>query len=1065
MRQIVKWRWLVLALWLAAAAGLLVTSPNLSELVREHGQITVPDGYPSVIADELLKEVDDAGSASTILVFHRESGLTDADKEEVRNALERLQREGGAYGVASVTSPFESEELASQMIAEDGKTLLALVGVEFEDRTPGELKDALYEALADVRVDHYYTGGWIIAEDVIISAEEGVKKTEIITVIFILIILLLVFRSAVAPLIPLLTIGLSYLVSQAIVAYLAEYASFPLSNFTQIFMVAVMFGIGTDYCILLISRFKEELVRDGDKIGAVLRTYRTAGRTVLYAGLAVLVGFLSIGLSTFSLYRSAVAVAVGVAVMMIALVTVVPFFMAVLGKGLFWPVRGSLEHKPNRLWGAVGSFSLRRPLGALALIAVLAVPLLVAYQNVVTFNQLDEIGERYDSVRGFNIIADSFGPGETLPTTVVLRSDAPLDTPEGLAAIEQLTRRMTETEGVKTVRSATRPTGEPIKELQVTYQVSELGSGLEQGGDGLAQIGAGLAEASEEMAANAPKLEEAVSGADQLVQGTNELRAGIVQLGDGLRQLEQGLRSGSAGAGELAAGAAEARAAAEQLAAAADELLGGYDQMAGGLDQLAAGYAEIERRHGELSEGLAGLSAGLGGLALKYPELAADEDFLRLQGAAQQLQEGAEQLGAALAELNAQLSGLGAGLKQANDGLRQAAAGQRELAGGLAQIASGLAELESGIAQAAGGQSAILERLPEMAAGAAQLAAGQQELAEGLAGLIDQLGMLTDGLGQSADGLAQVTDGLATARQYLDELSSAANPELAGWHLPEEAITSDEFRQALDIYMSDDRRTVKFDVVLEDNPYSVAAMDTVRRLSDAAPGMLAGTPLEGAEFAVGGITSVNNDLRTVTDEDYTRTVVLMLAGIVLILVVLFRSLVMPVYLILSLVLTYFMSVAAAEILFVQMLDMTGLGWAVPFFAFVMLLALGTDYSIFLMDRFREYRDLPPGEGILLAMKNMGSVIVSAAIILGGTFAAMLPSGVMSLLHIASIVLVGLFLYALVMLPLFIPVMIRVFGEYNWWPFMRRRGGGAGAGADAGGVAGGVASAGRADARF
>jgi len=72
------------------------------------------------------------------------------------------------------------------------------------------------------------------------------------------------------------------------------------------------------------------------------------------------------------------------------------------------------------------------------------------------------------------------------------------------------------------------------------------------------------------------------------------------------------------------------------------------------------------------------------------------------------------------------------------------------------------------------------------------------------------------------------------------------------------------------------------------------------------------------------------------------------------------------------------------------------------------------------------------------MKNMGSVIVSAAIILGGTFAAMLPSGVMSLLHIASIVLAGLFLYALIMLPLFIPVMVRLFGSYNWWPLVRRK---------------------------
>jgi RND superfamily putative drug exporter len=1037
MRQIVKWRWLVLALWLAAAAGLVLTSPNLAELVREHGQITVPDGYPSVIADEMLADLGESGS-STVLVFHRESGLTDADLEAVKGGVERLKDDSEALGVVSVTSPFDSEELAAKMLSEDGTTALVLLGVEFDGRTAAEEQDALYGALADVEVEHYITGGWVIAEDVIQSSEEGVKKTELITIVFILVILIVVFRSVVAPLIPLLTVGLSYLAAQAVVAYLAEYADFPLSNFTQIFMVAVMFGIGTDYCILLISRFKEELAKDGDKVEAILRTYRTAGKTVLFAGLAVLVGFTSIGLSTFSLYRSAVAVAVGVAVMLIALVTIVPFFMAVLGKALFWPVRGSLEHKESRLWGAVGSFALKRPLGALAIIAVLAVPLLVGYKNAVTFNQLDEIGDRYGSVRGFNIISESFGPGETLPTTVVWRSETPLDTPEGLAAVEQISRRLLETDGVASVRSATRPTGQPLEQLQVVSQVSELDSGLGQGGEGLSKISDGLAEASEELAANAPQLEEAVGGAKRLAQGTEELRAGLGQLEGGLRQLEQGLRGGEAGAGELASGAAEAQAAAEQLAAAASELLAGYEQIAGGLGQLTAGYDEIARRHGELADGLAGLAAGMDGLALKHPELAADEDFLRLQGAAKQLREGADQLGAALAQLNGQLGGLGAGLEQANAALKQAAAGQRELAGGLAQIAAGLKELQAGLAQAAAGQGAILERLPEMTGGAAQLAEGQAQLADGLAELIDQLGQLTDGLGQSADGLQQVVAGLESAREYLGGLSSSPDPQLAGWYLPAEAIESEEFRQALDIYMSEDRRTVKFEVVLEHHPYSVEAMDTVDRLSAAAPDMAEGTPLEGAEVAVGGISSVNNDLRHITEDDYARTVTLMLIGLVIILVVLFRSLVMPFYLVLSLILTYYMSVAAAELLFVRVLDMTGLGWAVPFFAFVMLLALGTDYSIFLMDRFREYRNLPPGEAILNAMKNMGSVIVSAAIILGGTFAAMLPAGVMSLLHIATIVLAGLFLYALIMLPLFIPVMVRLFGAFNWWPFMRRR---------------------------
>ena len=188
-------------------------------------------------------------------------------------------------------------------------------------------------------------------------------------------ILFIVFRSAVAPFVPLLTVGLSYLLSQSVVAFLAQYANFPISNFTQIFMVAIMFGIGTDYCILLISRYKEELAHGLNRTDAILATYRTAGRTVLISGSAVLVGFASISFSTFVLYRSAVAVAVGVAVLLLALVTLVPFFMAVLGNALFWPTRGSLEHRESRLWAVMGRFSLRKPIWALVILAVFILPL------------------------------------------------------------------------------------------------------------------------------------------------------------------------------------------------------------------------------------------------------------------------------------------------------------------------------------------------------------------------------------------------------------------------------------------------------------------------------------------------------------------------------------------------------------------------------------------------------------------------------------------------------------------------------------------------------------------
>jgi len=1041
MRNILRLRWLVLMAWIVAAVGLMITAPNMEQLVREKGQISVPDGYSSAVAGDIMRRMntseEEGRSPSTILVLHRPDGLTAADHKEIREGVASIPSGASDHGITAITSHYDQPDLEKQLVSEDGTTVLMLVEIDFGDRNFVEVKDDIYAALQEISVEHYYTGNWLIGEDVVLSSQEGLKKTEWITLVFILVILFIVFRSAVAPLIPLITVGFTYLVSQSIVAYLVEYVDFPLSTFTQIFMVAVLFGIGTDYCILLISRFKEELAHTDNKVEAIVATYRAAGRTVFFSGLAVLVGFTSIGFSTFVLFQSAVAVAVGIAVLLIALVTLVPFFMMVLGKSIFWPARGSLEHKESRLWDAVGRFSLRRPLQTLLILIAVTVPALIVYQGSPSFNSLNEIGERYESVKGFNIIADSFGPGETLPTTVVVESDTPMDTQAGLAVVEQVSRELAKVNGVKTVRSATRPIGEALVDLQVTQQVGALSDGVGDAQAGLGQIGSGLSEASVALSSNAPQLQEAVDGAGQLIAGTNALKQGLNELGNGLRQIEQGLRDGSAGAGQLKVGLQQAQGSAERLAAASAELLRNYEQIGSGLNSMSQSFAAIVASQKELGIGLSGMGQGLQGLAQKYPQLQSDTDFIKTQGALTQLLAGSEQLSAGLQQWQTQFGNLAGGIDQANAGFAQAADGQMKLAQGLEQFTAGIRDLEVGLVQASGGQGQIVKRIPEITGGVDQIVRGQKELQSGFAGLTSQLGELTSGLDQSVDGLNQVSDGLLTAQDYLQTLSRSGDTSLTGWYIPETAIGNDEFQAALNVYMSEDRRIAKFEVVFNDNPYDLETLLKVDDLEAAAMRGLQDTSYAQSTIAIGGESSINNDLRNISAADYNRTMVLMLIGITLILIVLFRSIVMPIYLVLSLLLTYYTSVAIAELLFVRIIGLDGISWAVPFFGFVMLMALGIDYSIFLMDRFKEYRHLDPQEGILLAMKKMGTVIMSAAVILGGTFAAMLPSGVMSLMQIATIVLSGLLLYALVMLPLFIPVMVRTFGSANWWPNMAR----------------------------
>ncbi|OWR27096.1 hypothetical protein CDO73_22855 [Saccharibacillus sp. O23] len=1044
MRTILKARWLVLVLWIAVAVGLFLTAPSMSDLVREKGGFSVPDGYTSKEASQLLDELaaQEGGSEGTTiaLVFHDPAGLSAEEKSQAKLATEALEKNKEKLHIKSILSPFEQSELEEQMVSKNGQTILVSLSAEVAEGEATQVRDGIEQTLSSYQVDHYLTGESLISEDTVRSSEEGLKKSEYITVVFILLILILVFRSVVAPFVPLLTVGISYIVSQSVVAFLVDRFDFPLSTFTQIFMVAVMFGIGTDYCILLISRFKEEMGRQENKWDAIVETYRTAGRTVLVSGLAVLVGFAAIGLSQFMLYRSAVAVAVGIAVMLLAMITIVPFFMAVLGQKMFWPSRKAIGHSENRLWGWAGRFSLKRPWAAFLIVLAVSLPFLLTYSGKLSFNSLEEIPPNYESVEGFNIISDSFGAGQAMPAKIVIKNDEAMDNAEYVALAERISREVGKVAGVDTVRSASRPTGEEIKDFSVADQAGTLKEGLGKAGDGLTKIQNGLADASKQMSDNAPKIEEAAAGADKLVSGTNDLKTGVAELGNGLSRIETGIRSGATGAGQLKSGLQQMKASAQQLADANAKLLAGYEQVGTGLNALNGGMSQIGDQLKALSGALNGVQGSFGSLEKKFPQLLQDRDYLTIRGTVMQSGQGTAALAQAFGQIQGQVSQVAAGIGQANQGYAQAVSGGQQLAAGFDQLIAGIDQLESGLNQAADGQGQIVGNVPSLTNGLDQLQGGQEQLAKGFRDLSGQLSQLTDGLDQSVDGLKQVGDGLGSAQDYLGQLQENSDSQLGGWFVPKEALENADFQKVFDTYMSKDRKIMTLDVVLKDNPYSTQALANIDDIRAAVDRGTQGTKLEQADVAISGVTSTFADLQTVSNNDYSRTVYLMMGGILLILILLLRSIVMPIYLMLSLFVTYYAALGVTEAIFVHLLGYSGITWTTPFFGFVMLIALGVDYSIFLMDRFNEHRDLDPREAIVHAMRNMGTVILSAVLILSGTFASMIPSGVLSMMQIATVVLAGLVIYALFMLPFFVPVMVKTFGKANWWPFVKEDGG-------------------------
>ncbi|WP_046176089.1 MMPL family transporter [Domibacillus indicus] len=886
MRKIIQWRWPIFIGLIILTAALFVLAPNLSEQAEEAGSFQLPADTDSQRAADILEKAG-ASEETISLVYSLDKPLDDNARQSIADSIADLQKIGEP--VTGVLNPFESEEMKSQLVSEDEKTVLVPVTVEGTQEEINKLADDIRsDILADNDLTVYVTGEAIINNDVNVSSQEGLKRTELITVALIFVLLLAVFRSIITPLIPLAAVGFTYLLSQSLVAFFIDWFDFPVSNYTQIFLVAVLFGIGTDYCILLLSRYKEELQVGHSVEDSIVNTYKTAGRTLLISGIAVFIGFSAIGFADFPIFKSAVGVAVGIAVLLIVLFTLVPFFMAVLKEKLFWPSKKSASHNDSRLWAWFSRLSVKRPLLSMLAVALITVPLLFTYEGKLSFNTVDEIGSSYESVKGLDAISEGFGKGDSLPVNVIISGESDLVTEETVPYVESVSQELLKIEGVETVRTLTRPTGEAIDDLYVDKQLGLLADGLVEARDGLIEVQDGLAD----------------------------IQNGLTQAG-----------------GQLPSGS-EASSGAQ------------------GLQQAADGIGQTNEQLGLIAGGI-------------------------------QQSGSTEQAAAQISAVQQQLTQIGQGVNTAAEELEGTAGQVGELGGGLEQLAGGI--------------------------------------------------------GEASEGLGEIAGGLTSAAQTTRAMSESKSVRDTGMYIPDGTLEKEDFADLLERYTIDGQKGIKLEVVLTEDPYSPEAINIVEEVKETAEKAVTGTPFEQSDLSYSGISSVNSDLKTISSDDFTRTVVIMLTSLFVVLALLFRSLVMPLYMIGSLLLTYYTSVAAAELIFVNGLGYDGVSWAVPFFGFVMLVALGIDYSIFLLDRFREEASdgVSVQQAMTISMAKMGTVIITAAIILAGTFGAMMPSGVLSLVQIATIVITGLLLYGLIVLPLLIPAITVSFNQGVWWPFKRK----------------------------
>ncbi|MEH7242921.1 MMPL family transporter, partial [Bacillus sp. JJ269] len=945
------------------------------------------------------------------------AALTTEQKDEIIKTINALQNEKEQLGIKEVVSHLDNKDLEKQLISKDNTTILTQISVDKKHGEISKIANGLHNKIKPKGVKTYLTGSDLIAGDFLTSSQEGVKKTEVISIIFILVVLIIVFRSPIVPIVSLLTVGVSYLVSMGIIAHLVDQFNFPFSNFTQVFVVVVLFGVGTDYNILLYTRFKEELSKQENAFLATKETFKSAGKTVLYSGIAVLIGFASLALASFKLYQSTSAVAIGVAVLLLVLTTLNPFFMVLLGKGMFYPVKTFKGHEDSRLWGFLAKNSVVRPFAALIIVFVISIPFLMKYSNTLNYNDLFEVDNKYESKKGINVIEEHFPPGFSSPSTLVIQSDNKLDEASSLQTLDELTDKILKVKGVSEVYSPTRPTGERIKELYINKQAGELNTGLGDANGGIKDINDGLTAAKDKMGS---KDSNSLANVQKLIDGTNEAKNGVTALGTALHQLSSGINDGAQGAQQIEGGLTSVNENINVLSNATSQLHAGYAQLEKGLSSYDQYFGSISQAIDGAKKGYEQIEVLMTNFIQTKPELANDPNILQTIGIAKEAQK---QLGVLSNELNQLATHHKAAMgsfKEANQSLLKVDNGLKEMNNGVTKLQKGAADLKNGLDEGASGSKQIANKSSELQTGLTKINDGQGQLLTGLKDLQEQMRQLQSGLSKSTEGLEKVSNGLGDAQKYLGELNESKSSEK--FYIPKEVLEGEDFQKALNTYMSHDRKAAKMTIILDVNPYSKEAMPIIEEINKTIEGTLNGTELKSTKKAIGGTTARNVDLKEVTGQDFLRTATIMLIGIAVVLLVITRSFLNTIFIIGSLILAYFASLGISEQISTHILNVESLSWNVPFFSFIMIVALGVDYSIFVMMRYNELEG-DPATKIVNASRHIGGVVLSAALILGGTFAALIPSGVLTLIQVASVVGVALLLLAIIVMPILIPALI------------------------------------------
>ena len=437
-----KWtKWFVLGFWLVAFFGMLTFAGKLTEVQNNEASSWLPGNAESTKALAKLTPFQDQNAIPTTVVYRKSSGFSPADLATLKQQAGQLQQMKDVEG--KVIGPIPSKDMQAV------QTVVTFnVGANGWNKMPAIGKKV--HGIAKLGGATVYLAG--SGGQAIDSAEsfKGLDSTLLLFALLVVVLILLItYRSPVLWILPIFSVVVALVTALGLIYFLAKYANLTVNGQSQAIVSILVIGAGTDYALLLVARYREELRRHEDRHEAMASALHRATPAIVASGATVIVGMLCLTLAEMnSTAGMGPVVAIGVGMGLLAMITLLPALLVICGRWVFWPKRptlGSPEPTSTGVWARVGGWIAPRPrrvwIGTTLVLGVITLGVLTL--NTSGLSTADSYTKEFDSVKGQKVLTEHGLADNSTPIMVVANADKATDVVNAMSNIDNIEKPAT----------------------------------------------------------------------------------------------------------------------------------------------------------------------------------------------------------------------------------------------------------------------------------------------------------------------------------------------------------------------------------------------------------------------------------------------------------------------------------------------------------------------------------------------------------------------------------------------------------------------------------------------